>query len=104
VFKYSPVCALYFIPFAIFQLEIAKVLYWLFVMTAICYGLMLSYALINPAFGVSGDQKRYNNLILLTALVIGVHAARELELGQVNQLLYVIYISMIWFYHKYKDV
>jgi hypothetical protein len=95
---------MYFIPFSLFPFTMAKVLYWLFLVTLICSGLILSYHLINPDFGKSGDQKRFNNLVLLTALITGVHVARELELGQMNQLLYVLYITMIVFYQKKKDV
>ncbi len=92
VFKYSPVCALYFVPFAILPFTIAKILYWFFLTTIICYGLVLSYKVVDPKFGKVGDQKRYNNLILLTAFAISAHSFRELELGQVNHLLFFMYV------------
>jgi hypothetical protein len=59
--------------------------------------------MLAPRFKVDDDPGRINTVILLTALVMSVHVSRELELGQVNQLLFVMYIIAVYFLSKGKD-
>jgi hypothetical protein len=50
--------------------------------------------------GKRSDHRKTNNLILLSALVVSVHIFRELELGQVNHILLVMYTGTIFLFWK----
>jgi hypothetical protein len=102
-FKYSPTSAIFFIPFSLLPSVAAQTVYWFFLSFMVCLGLYLSLVMIAPRFKVDDNGKHVNNLILLTALVMSVHVSRELELGQVNQLLFVIYIIAVYFFSKGRD-
>lgn len=90
VFKYSPVSALLFIPFTALPLSISKYIYW-FVLTGIVItnfylATLLAYKLDN------NKGRNINKIILLGSLVMVVHFQRELHLGQVNQILLLLYL------------
>jgi len=98
VYKYSPATALYFIPFTIFNLHIAKIIYWFMLSAVIIWVLHLSFQLsLNK---ISGSSVRINTIILLAFIVQVVHFQRELHLGQVNVILLLLYIGMLIFYRK----
>jgi Protein of unknown function (DUF2029). len=103
-FKYSPVAALFFVPFALFPFSVAKVLYWLFLSTVICFGFYLSILMVEPGFKRRDDFRAINNLVLLSALAVSVHFVRELELGQVNHLLYVMYVCVLYLFWKNRNL
>ena len=103
-FKYSPVSALFFVPFAVFPFPVAKVLYWLFLSAVICFGFYLSMLLVEPGFKRRDDFRAIHNCVLLSALGVGVHFVRELELGQVNHLLYVMYVCVLYLFWKNKQM
>jgi hypothetical protein len=103
-FKYSPTSAIFFVPFSFLPSLAAQTAYWFFLSFMVCLGLYLSLLMIAPRFKVDDDAGKFNNLILLTALVMSVHVSRELELGQVNQLLFVFYIIAVYFFSKGKDL
>jgi Glycosyltransferase family 87 len=102
-FKYSPTSALFFVPFSFLPPAVAQTVYWFFLSFMVCLGLYLSLLMIAPRFKVDDDAGRINNIILLTALLTSVHVSRELELGQVNQLLFVLYIIAAYFLSRGKD-
>jgi hypothetical protein len=92
VFKYSPVSAVYFIPFLLLPFTVAKVIYWLLLslIIAVVFRHTLrfaDYSLIN-----TDDKSRFNNLILIGSLFFAVHYLRELHLGQVNFILLASYV------------
>ncbi len=90
VFKYSPFSAVIFIPFTIFPLFIAKYIYWFFYTGIIITGFYLSVKLATQSEYLS--KSKINSTILLGSLILVVHFQRELHLGQVNQLLLVMYL------------
>jgi hypothetical protein len=92
-YKYSPESAIYFIPLTVFNYSAAKISYWILLSLVICFGFYLSLSLVKPDFRQRAPG-RINNMILLAGLILGVHIQRELHLGQVNQLLLVIFIGM----------
>jgi hypothetical protein len=102
-YKYSPTAALYFVPLGFLPIHLAKVLYWIFLSAVVCLGLFLSFRLANPD---AKDEKpaRQNNIILISALVMGVSIERELHLGQVNQLLLISYLSFILFLRARREI
>jgi len=103
-FKYSPTSAVFFIPFSFLPKTAAQTAYWFFLSAMICIGLYISLRLINPCFPHTTNPKETNNLIMLTALIASVHVSRELELGQVNQLLFVLYVSGIYLVSQNKNI
>ncbi|MCX6240268.1 MAG: glycosyltransferase family 87 protein [Bacteroidetes bacterium] len=91
IFKYSPVSAVFFIPFAILPFWIAKVVYWLFYSFIMLACIHLAIRMVWP----DHTDKRYgsiNSLVLLTGLILMVHFLRELHLGQVNYILMFLYL------------
>lgn len=103
VFKYSPVSAVFFIPFTIFPLSTSKIIYWFFLTGIIIVGFYLSVYLASKGNACS-NQRSLNNLILLGTLILVVHFQRELHLGQVNQILLVLYLLSAYFFEKRKAV
>lgn len=102
-YKYSPPAAVFFIPFGIIPLTFAKVLYWVFLSAIICIGFYLAFSLVEPRFR-NESPARINNLILISALVLGVNLERELHLGQVNYLLMVSYLAILYLLQKDKII
>ena len=103
IFKYSPVSAIYFIPFTLFSLTTAKILYWFFLTGIIIGSYYLSVFLVLKG-EIFKDPRRLNNIILLGALILVVHFQRELHLGQVNQLILLLYLLSAYFFGKNKPV
>ncbi len=103
VFKYSPVSAVFFIPFTIFSISTAKVIYWFFLTGIIAVGFYLSVFLASKG-AIMKYPGSVNNIILLGLLVLVVHFQRELHLGQVNQILLVVYLLAAYFYVKDKVI
>jgi Glycosyltransferase family 87 len=103
-FKYSPTSAIFFIPFSFLPSVAAQTTYWFFLALMVCLGLYLSLLMIAPRFKIEDDVGKINTLVLLTALVASVHVSRELELGQVNQLLFVIYVIAVYFFSRGRHV
>jgi len=99
-FKYSPTSAIFFIPFSFLPYDFAKVMYWLILSVIICAGFYMSLTMLKPDFKQQKDHRHTNNFVLLSALVVSVHFFRELELGQVNHLLLVIYIGILFLFWK----
>jgi len=102
-FKYSPVCAVLYIPFTVIPLWAAKVVYWLFLSAVICACFYLSLLLTKPGFRQE-PPSGVNSTMLLAALILGVHMERELHLGQVNQILLLCYLATAYFISKGRDM
>ncbi len=102
-YKYSPTAAVFFIPFGIFPLTLARVFYWVFLSSVICIGFYLSFSLVGPRFR-DESPARINNLILISALILGVNLERELHLGQVNYLLMISYLAILYFLRNNKTI
>ncbi len=103
IFKYSPVSALYFIPFTVFSLNTAKILYWFFLTGIIIGSYYISVFLVSKG-EVFKNPRRLNNIILLGALILVVHFQRELHLGQVNQLLLLLYLLAAYCFGRNKPI
>ncbi|NQU34111.1 MAG: DUF2029 domain-containing protein [Bacteroidetes bacterium] len=99
IFKYSPFSAVIFIPFTILPITIAKYIYWFVYTSIIISGFYLAFNLASRTVTQS-TARRSNNIILLGALVLVVHFQRELHLGQVNQLLLVLYLLVAYYTNK----
>ncbi len=97
IYKYSPVALYIFIPFTIFPLCIAKYLYWIFLTACICF----SFRIV-PAFFDRNDINQ--NKLSLVVLFMALHFTRELHLGQVNYLIFFMYLLCVLLYKSGKSV
>jgi hypothetical protein len=102
-YLYSPTAALYFIPISFLTFPVAKVVYWCFLTAMILAGLYLAFSLISPDIR-NESPARINTLFLLAGLILGVHIQRELHLGQVNHILLVFYLAIVYCYARGKTV
>lgn len=99
-YKYAPTAAFYFIPFSILPFKIAGILYWVvlsFILAHICW---LSYQHFT---NIQANQfKQQPWLMLLAAIILGVHIEAEFNLGQVNMLLLWLYVltARLWLNNK----
>ncbi len=101
-YKYSPTAAIYFLPFAPMHHFVAKVVYWLFLTGVMLLGFYMCVSLIRPWYREMSPQY-LNNIIMIVALILGVKIQREFHLGQVNHLLLVMYIGMIYLWRAKKE-
>lgn len=97
IYKYSPVALYLFVPFTILPLFIAKYVYWAFLTACICY----SFYVI-PTFFKDKEFKRKNLMLSIVALMMVLHFTRELHLGQVNYVIFTIYLLCFYLYEKGK--
>lgn len=103
IFKYSPACAVMFIPFTIFPFSIAKILYWLLLSGVTASSFFLCIQLASPGLYIKSPSK-FNLYILLLTLSLGLFLYREFMLGQVNIVLFLSYLLMIRFYQQQKII
>jgi hypothetical protein len=89
-FKYSPFCALLYLPLSLLPLPVAKGA-WFFIVLGSC-GFLLggSWRLIDSG------RKKVVLLLALPALILVRFLLREIELGQVNALITAILLGMTW--------
>jgi hypothetical protein len=93
-YKYSPTAAVYFIPSGMLPLQLAKVLHWIVMALMSTLGFYLGLLMFRPGF--RDDNPRYiNNMLLLVGLIVSVHLEVEFYLGQVNHILFVLFLAMI---------
>ena len=103
VFKYSPVSAIFYIPFTFFPLAVAKNVYWLFLTIVAASSFLLCFRLAMPSWEETSIGKKYLFFVLIM-LSIGVHLYREFALGQVNIVLFFSYLLIIRFYQLKKPI
>jgi len=102
-YKYSPTAALIFVPFSLIPFAVSEVVYWLFVSALVLTGFYLSLMLIYPGFR-SADPKELGMLLVLAAMILGVHIWSELTLGQVNHLLLVMFIAIACLFNRNRPI
>lgn len=90
-YKYGPTAAFYFAPLQLLPLAAAKVAYWLLLTAVITANLLLAYRLARPAWR-DDPPAQVNRVVLLAALATAVHFFLELHLGQVNQVLLLLFL------------
>lgn len=90
--RYGPASAYLFSPFTALPLFAAKVLYWPILAAVVTANLFLAVRLADPGF--REHPARTNRVVLLTALALAVHLHIEIHLGQVNQVLLLLFLLM----------
>ena len=103
IFKYSPVSAVYFIPFQWLSFPEAKVLYWVLSGAAVCYVLYLVYQVALSGFGHISPS-RQNGYFLISFIILGAFIELELHLGQVNIFILMLILLSLVFSMKRKPV
>ncbi len=91
MFKYFPSSALIYIPLSYLSLNAAKAVWYALVVFCSVFLFILSYRLTDF------PKKMAAALVLLPPLVLAKYFFREIELGQINAVVTVILLLMVWF-------
>jgi len=100
IFKYSPTSAVYFIPFTLVPLVIAKFLYWILLSGIIVCAFYISVKILS----LYQTSTKLNTVLFAGSVILAIHYLRELHLGQVNFILLFLYILSIYFYIENKTI
>lgn len=89
-FKYLPFSALFYLPLSLVPLSTAKACWFVLTVTASVSIFMLSSKLI--------ESKRDTRLspVLVSVVVMSRYFFRELQLGQINALVTILLLAVIW--------
>lgn len=101
-YKYGPSGAILFIPLTLFSFETARIIYWIAISILIVRSLYLCMILSNSI--TEFTPKRINYLVFVGALILGVHFELEIHLGQINIILFVLYLEVIHQYLNHKKI
>ena len=97
-FKYSPASAVFFSLFSFVPYEIAKFVWYLFVLFFLIIILNISYNLL------PSKNLKKGLIISLSFLILLKFIAREVELGQVNIFIYLVLILLLQATLVKKDI
>jgi len=90
MFKYPPFAAMLYIPVSFLPLEAAKAV-WYFVV------IICSFSLIYIASRISIPKTEKNLLVMiLPPLILARYFMREIQLGQINALVTMVLLFMVW--------
>jgi hypothetical protein len=101
-YKYSPVAAIYFIPFSLIPLYISKFVYWIFSSLVITSLHLICIKLLFPDTN-KARQSQVNKIVIIAGLCLSVHYMFDIHLGQVNFILFLLYSLTILLYIKKKE-
>ncbi len=90
MFKYFPCSALLYVPLSYLPLSSAKAIWYYLVVFCSVFLFYLSYKLADSSKKINGF------LIVLPPLILARYFFREIELGQINALVTMILILMVW--------
>ena len=97
MFKYLPSSALLYLPLSFLPLNAAKA-YWYFVVVFCLCSLVYVSNKILPS-----EERKSVYLLILPPLILAKFFLRELHLGQINALVTMILLFMIWFLIREKN-
>lgn len=98
MFKYLPSSALFYIPLSFLPLSVAKAIWYILVVFSICSLVYISYRILPLKKG-----KPYY-LLVFTPLILVRYFLRELQLGQINAVVGMILLFMVWFLISERDI
>ncbi len=102
VYKYAPSVGVFFIPFTILPLWLAKIIYW--------GGITFLLGFVSKKLYVEICNERIEKIefnqfaIFFALLTILIHVHSELTIGQVNILLLTLYVFLIFTIQKNKQI
>jgi hypothetical protein len=102
-FKYAPLSLYLFIPLALLPFTVAKIVFYFLVVGAILGCFRLCSSLLSACFMPEKGKVKFMTL-LLTFILAGPHLFRELELGNVNIMLLLLFCSALLLLRKGKDL
>ncbi len=89
-FKYLPVSAFFYLPLTSLPLAAAKAIWFGFSLVAAVFIFLFAARLT----GIEGNSSRIP--VILTILIVGRYFLREFQLGQINALVTLVLVLMIW--------
>jgi hypothetical protein len=90
MFKYLPSAALIYLPLSFLPLSLAKFLWYSLVIFSLCFLVYVSYRIL-PS---KGEKSKY--LLVFTPLILTKFFLREIQLGQINAVVGMVLLFMIW--------
>jgi len=97
MFKYLPSSALLYLPLSFLPLNAAKAIWYFIVVFCLCSLVYVSNKIL------PSEKKKPVYLLILPPLILAKFFLRELHLGQINALVTMILLFMIWFFIHDKD-
>jgi len=91
MFKYLPSSALLYLPLSLLPLNAAKAIWYFIVAFCLCSLVYISTKIL------PSEEKKSVYLLILPPLILIKFFLRELQLGQINALVTMILLFMIWF-------
>lgn len=97
MFKYLPSSAFLYIPLTYMPLDLAKGIWYFFVISCSLALIRLSFFLV-PA-----ERKKSGWLMVVPPLILAKYFFREIDLGQINTIVTLILLFMIWYLERQTE-
>jgi len=97
MFKYLPSSALFYLPLSFLPLSVAKAFWYSLVVFSIFALVYISYRILPT----KNEKPKY--LLVFTPLILAKFFLREIQLGQVNAVVGMVLLFMVWFLVSEKD-
>lgn len=97
MFKYLPSAALFYLPLSFLPLSLAKFFWYSLVVFSLCFLVYASYRFLPSQPG----KPKY--LLVFTPLILAKFFLREIQLGQVNAVVGMVLLLMVWHLTFEKD-
>lgn len=90
MFKYLPSSAILYVPLSYFPLDVAKGVWYFFI-------IFCSLALMRLSFSLVPSTGKSKWLMIISPLILSKYFIREIDLGQINTVVTLILTIMIWY-------
>lgn len=101
-YKYSPFSLYLFVPFCILPFTVAKVIFFLLIASATIATIIISARLLQ---NITKSTEVYGNGVLFFVLgIVSSQVFRELHLGNMNMILLLLGLIMLWFTLKGNQI
>jgi len=97
MFKYFPSSALLYLPLSFLPLDAAKAIWYFVVVFSSCFLFYISYRILPLEAGKS------LYLVFLPPLILAKFLLREIQLGQINAVVTLVLLFMVWFLTSEKN-
>jgi len=97
MFKYLPCSALLYLPLSFLPLDTAKAIWYFAVVLCSFFLVYISYKML------ASEKRKSLYLVILPPLILAKFLLREILLGQINTLVALVLLFMIWFSTSEKE-
>lgn len=97
MFKYLPCSALLYLPLSFLPLDTAKAIWYFAVVLCSFFLVYISYKIL------ASEKRKSLYLVILPPLILAKFLLREILLGQINTLVALVLLFMIWFFTSEKE-